>query len=381
MWRGVRLAAVIGLLTSACSAEVEDAPGVQPRRGGQGMRLERIATLDQPIALAVRRNDDALFIAQKAGRVVALHPGETAPQPVLDLSGEVSQGGEQGLLGLAFSPDGDFLYTNHTDPDGDTRITEWEIAGGRADPSSRREVLAVDQPFSNHNGGHLAFGPDGFLYIGLGDGGSGGDPLGNAQSLDSLLGKMLRVDPRPQGDRPYGIPDDNPFLGREGARPEIWSYGLRNPWRYSFDRTTGDLWIADVGQGRREEIDHEPAGAGGRNYGWDRLEGTLAFEGEAPQDATPPVFEYDRDRGSTVIGGYVYRGSAIPELAGAYVFGDFSNPELRALRLDDGEARELELGLRVENLVSFGEDGAGELYALSLSGPVYRIHPASRDTG
>jgi glucose/arabinose dehydrogenase len=308
---------------------------------------------------------------------VAVRDGEVDSSPVLDLSDVVSQGGEQGLLGLAFSPDGARLYTNHTDLDGHTHVTEWTMRGGRVDPGSRRQVLFVEQPFDNHNGGHLAFGPDGYLYIGLGDGGSGGDPMGNAQSLDTLLGKMLRIDPRPQGARPYGIPDDNPFVGRADARPEIWAFGLRNPWRYSFDRDTGDLWIGDVGQGAREEVDRLPAGSGGgQNLGWDRLEGTLPFEGEEPPDAVPPVFDYGRDRGRTVIGGFVYRGGRIPGLVGAYVFGDLFVSDLRTVRIEGGEARESELGVAVENLASFGEDAAGELYAVSLSGPVFRIVPA-----
>jgi glucose/arabinose dehydrogenase len=326
--------------------------------------------------MAVRRGDGALYVAQKTGSVVAIRDGDVDPRPVVDLSGEVSQGGEQGLLGIAFSPDGARLYTNHTDLDGNTRVTEWAMEGRRADPASRRQVLFVEQPFTNHNGGNLAFGPDGYLYIGLGDGGSAGDPMGNAQSLETLLGKMLRIDPRPGGGRPYRIPRDNPFAGRVGARPEIWAFGLRNPWRYSFDRETGDLWIGDVGQNAREEIDRQRASSGGgENYGWDRLEGTEPFEGEPPRGAVPPVFDYGRDLGGTVIGGYVYRGSRIPGLGGAYVFGDLFNPELQALRVEGDDARVRGLGVAVENLVSFGEDVSGELYAISLSGPMFRIAP------
>jgi glucose/arabinose dehydrogenase len=326
--------------------------------------------------MAVRSGDDALYVAEKAGLVRAIRAGEVDPRPVLDLTSKVSSGGEQGLLGLAFSPDGARLYTNHTDPDGHTRITEWTMHGDSADPGSRREVLFVEQPFSNHNGGNLAFGPDGYLYIGLGDGGSGGDPMDNAQSLASLLGKMLRIDPRPENGRTYRIPDDNPFLGQSDARPEIWALGLRNPWRYSFDRQTGDLWIADVGQSAREEINLQRADSpGGQNYGWNRLEGTLSFEGDPPSDAVAPVFEYGRDRGATVIGGYVYRGDDISGLRGAYVFGDFFNSELRALWMENGEAREELLGANVENLAAFGQDASGELYAISLSGPIFRILP------
>ena len=332
---GAALVAVTALLGSSCSEGSRPPPSARA-----GVRLVRVATLEQPVAMAVRPEDDALYFAQKTGAVVALRDGEVDPRPLVDLSGEVSQGGEQGLLGIAFSPDGRYLYTNHTDVDGDTRVTEWRMDGGDVVAESRREVLFVDQPFGNHNGGNLAFGPDGYLYVGLGDGGSGGDPMDNGQSLDTLLGKMLRIDPRPDGDRAYGIPPDNPFAGRSRARPEIWAFGLRNPWRYSFDRSTGDLWIGDVGQDAREEVDRQAAdSAGGENYGWNRMEGTQPYEGEAPADAVAPVYDYGRDQGSTVIGGYVYRGSRVPDLEGAYVFGDFFNAELQALRLVDGEPR------------------------------------------
>lgn len=379
MGRGFVTALVCMVLVGTACTETDEpsrpASDEPSRPASEGMRPVRIATLEQPLAMAVREGDDALYFAQKTGQVIAILEGDQ--RVVLDLSQEVSQGGEQGLLGIAFSPDGAALYTNHTDVDGNTRVTEWRMPARSVDPDSRREVLFVEQPFSNHNGGNLAFGPDGYLYIGLGDGGSGGDPMGNAQSLETLLGKMLRIDPRPGGD-PYTIPADNPFRGRSGARPEIWALGLRNPWRYSFDRATGDLWIADVGQSAREEIDLQRAtSAGGENYGWDRLEGTQPFEGEAPPGAVEPVFDYGRDDGGTVIGGYVYRGDEIPELVGSYVFGDLFNPELRSLELVGGEVRERGLGVRVENLVSFGEDSSGELYALSLSGPIFRLAPAA----
>jgi glucose/arabinose dehydrogenase len=298
-------------------------------------------------------------------------------EPVLDLSDEVSQGGEQGLLGLAFSPDGAYLYVNYTDVAGDTRIHEFAVRDGTVDPASRREVLAVEQPYSNHNGGNVVFGPDGYLYVGLGDGGSAGDPDDRAQDLGTLLGKMLRIDPRPTDGRPYGVPADNPFAGRDGARPEIWAFGLRNPWRYSFDRETGDLWIGDVGQSSREEIDVQPASSpGGENYGWDGYEGTLPYEEPLPKGSTGPVYDYGRGLGATVVGGYVYRGSAIAALRGVYVFGDFYNPQIRLLVPRGDGVRHLELGVQVDNLASFGEDHEGELYALSLSGPLYRLEPS-----
>jgi glucose/arabinose dehydrogenase len=259
---------------SPTSSEPSEPSGI-PR-----VELEPVVALEQPVAMAVRAGDPSLYFAEKVGRVVALREGSEEPEIILDLASEVSLGGEQGLLGLAFSPDGEFLYVNYTDVQGDTRVVEFAFDDRGADASSRREVLLVDQPYSNHNGGNLAFGPDGYLYIGLGDGGSAGDPEGNAQSLSTMLGKMLRIDPRPEGGEPYGIPRDNPFVGREGTLPEIWAYGLRNPWRYSFDRETGDLWIGDVGQNTREEVDVQAAGTqGGSNFGWDRLEGTQPFEG------------------------------------------------------------------------------------------------------
>jgi glucose/arabinose dehydrogenase len=352
-------------------------PTPTPDPAAAEVRLVRLALLDQPLAMATRPGDDALYVAEKTGRVVAIGPGGPA-RTVIDLRGEVSDGSEQGLLGVAFSPDGAFLYVNYTDVNGDTRIHEFATTEDGVARGSRREVLEVDQPYSNHNGGHLAFGPDGFLYVGLGDGGSGGDPEDNAQDLGTLLGKMLRIDPRGGGGgRPYGVPSDNPFAGREGARPEVWAFGLRNPWRYSFDAETGDLWIGDVGQDSREEIDVQAArSTGGENYGWDAFEGSLPFEPPFPGDTVGPVYDYGRDRGATVIGGYVYRGSAIPALRGAYLFGDLFNPQIRMLVPSKRGFRHLDLGVRVDNLVSFGQDQAGELYLLSIEGPVYRLAPA-----
>ncbi len=341
----------------------------------------QVATLEQPLAMAVRRGDPAIYVAEKTGKVMAIRDGTVAPAPVLDLTGQVSLGGEQGLLGLAFPPSGRFLYVNYTDTNGDTHVTEYAMGDERADPATRRDVLFVDQPYENHNGGHLAFGPDGYLYVGLGDGGSGGDPHGNGQSLSALLGKMLRIDPRPAGGRPYAIPQDNPFADRAEARPEIWAYGLRNPWRYTFDRETGDLWIGDVGQGEWEEVDRQPSGSsGGENYGWNRMEGSHPYDGaDPPADVVRPVFEYPHDDGGcTVIGGYVYRGTRIAGLDGAYLFGDLCLGRIEALRVAGRRVvGHRELGPEVPNLSSFGEDADGELYAMSLSGGVYRIAPGN----
>lgn len=367
--------------TSEPSASSSDGSLPPDAAGLAGVRIElrRIAVLEQPLALAVRPGDDALFVAEKIGRVVALREAGAEPEVILDITREVSQGSEQGLLGIAFSPDGRFLYINYTDLDGHTHVTEFRTIDDGVDPGSRREVLFVEQPYSNHNGGNLAFGPDGYLYVGLGDGGSGGDPNGNGQSLQTLLGKMLRISPRPAGGDPYGIPPDNPFVGRDDARAEIWAYGLRNPWRYSFDRVTGDLWIGDVGQSGREEIDVEPADSpGGLNFGWNLFEGTLPFLGGSAADTVGPVYEYPNGSGGcAVTGGYVYRGSRIPGLVGAYVFADFCGGGLEAFVLRDGVAKQHRpLGEVVDAVASFGEDAAGELYVLSLAGPVYRIVPA-----
>ncbi|MDP9387606.1 MAG: PQQ-dependent sugar dehydrogenase, partial [Actinomycetota bacterium] len=349
-------------------------------RGPEGvaLRLVPVAELAQPVALAVRAGEDALYVAEKGGRLRVVRGGAVDPTPVLDLSGEVSKGGEQGLLGVAFAPAGTHVYVNYTDRAGDTRVVEYAVADGRVDPSSRRELLVVDQPFANHNGGQLTFGPDGLLYVGLGDGGSGNDPMDNAQRLDTLLGKLLRIDPRPSTSQPYTVPPGNPFAGRAGARPEIWAYGLRNPWRFSFDRTTKDLWIGDVGQNAREEVDRVPGSStGGENYGWSRLEGTTPVRGRRPPGAVDPVHEYRTANGNcAVTGGYVYRGAQLPALQGTYVFADFCRGQLMGLRSDGaGRFRAAPLDLQVDNVSSFGEDQAGELYVLSLSGPVLRLAP------
>jgi glucose/arabinose dehydrogenase len=346
--------------------------------------LTPVADVDAPTAMAVREGDSAFYVTEQGGRVVAVRDGVLDPQPVLDLTGQVSGGSEQGLLGIAFSPAGTELYVHYTNPDGDTRVDEYAMSDGSADATTRREVLAVEQPQANHNGGQLAFGPDDLLYIGLGDGGGGGDvgdghaPGGNGQSLDTLLGKVLRIDPRPSGGDPYTNPTDNPFASG-GGRPEIWAYGLRNPWRFSFDRETDDLWIGDVGQNAVEEIDFAPAGTGGGvNYGWPRLEGSQPFDGEAPPGAAGPIFEYPNpDQGCAVTGGFVYRGARIPDLQGAYVFADYCEGDVRALRQENGRVvieRFLDVG--AANVAAFGEDSEGELYVLSQGDGLLRIDPA-----
>jgi glucose/arabinose dehydrogenase len=271
------------------------------------------------------------------------------------------------------------MYVNFTNTQGNTVVREYKVSNGRADVATKRDVLMVTQPFANHNGGNLVFGPDGYLYIGLGDGGSAGDPSNNAQNLNTLLGKMLRINPTPSGSNQYQIPRDNPFVGRAGARGEIWAYGLRNPWRYSFDRATKDLWIGDVGQSSWEEVDRQTASSkGGDNYGWSLVEGTHSYKDGPPPNHHPPIYEYSHDGGNcSVTGGYVYRGSAIPKLVGAYLFADFCVGRLRAFVVTKGRAADQRfLGPQAEQLSSFGQDAKGELYVTSLAGGVYRIDPA-----
>ncbi len=348
-----------------------------------------------PVAMAQHPESDDLYIVEKTGTVRAVRDGLVFdPVPVLDISTEVSTGLEQGLLGLAFSPDGEFLYINFTDTARDTHVEEFAFADGVAVPESRREVLTVDQPFENHNGGTLLFGPDGYLYLGLGDGGSSGDPNYNAQSLDTRLGKILRIDPRPSGDAPFSEPPSNPFAPDPNnpdkvvpadALPEIWAYGLRNPWKFSFDRESGDLWIADVGQADWEEINLTASGSdGGENYGWNHMEGLSLYPGR-PEGATepvnhvPPIHVYaNGEEGScSATGGYVYRGAAIPSLQGAYVFSDWCDGRLRSIRQENGQVvEETELEVTVPSISAFGEDHDGELYAISLGGTVFKIMPA-----
>jgi glucose/arabinose dehydrogenase len=345
------------------------------------VQLTRVATLAAPVDLAVRPGDTTLYVVEKGGAVRAVRDGVVDPTPVLDLRGQVSTGSEQGLLGLTFDPSGTHLDVNYTDLAGDTHIVEYTLGpDGRAVAGSARELLFVDQPFPNHNGGQLAYGPDGMLYIALGDGGSSFDPGNRAQRLDTLLGKILRIDPRPtlSGD-PYSVPADNPFVPTDGARPEIWSFGLRNPWRFAFDPANGDLWIGDVGQNSREEIDLDPAPNAGRgvNFGWARLEGTRPLSDVVPADSVPPVHEYDNPgQGCSVTGGHVYRGTAVPALVGRYVFADFCAGRLQAITRAAGATEVTDLRVTTSQVSSFGVDGRGELYVLSLAGGVFRVDPS-----
>jgi glucose/arabinose dehydrogenase len=348
------------------------------------VKLTPIAQVEDPTAFATRQGDRAFYITEQVGRVRAVRDGNLDAQPVLDLTDRVGSGGERGLLGLTFSADGSKLYVHYTNKDGDTRVDEYAMSGNTADAGSHREILAVDQPQPNHNGGQLSFGPDGMLYLGLGDGGGAGDQGsghaegGNGQSLDTLLGKILRIDPRASGGRQYTVPPDNPFANG-GGLPEIWAYGLRNPWRFSWDRKTDDLWIADVGQNQWEEVDFVAGGQpGGLNFGWNRLEGTHQFSGQAPANAVPPIYEYSHDGGGcSVSGGYVYRGAKIPDLQGAYVFSDYCDSTLRAITQQGGTlADQRDLGAKANQVTGFGQDQDGELYVLSQGDGLQRIDPA-----
>jgi glucose/arabinose dehydrogenase len=316
--------------------------------------LTQVASVEQPVGMAVRGGDPALYIAEKSGAVVALRPGGVDPTPVLNLRGQVSTGSEQGLLGLVFSPSGAHLYVNFTDTAGDTHIIEYPMNGGYANGAAGRQLFFIHQPFANHNGGNLLFGPDGLLWVGLGDGGSGGDPSNNAQNDATPLGKMILMNPA-------------------DGHWSIWARGLRNPWRYSFDAATGGFFIGDVGQNAWEEIDFaRPGQPLGANYGWSQYEGTHVYNsGRSAPGAIPPVYEYSHSGGGcSVTGGYVYRGGRNPPMNGVYLFGDFCLGHV--LGMANGVR---DLGMVVSNLSSFGQDLNGELYALSLSGPVYRIDP------
>jgi glucose/arabinose dehydrogenase len=351
---------------------------------------------------------DAFLVVSQTGVVHVIARGVTRETPFLDLRGVVGLGDEQGLLGLAFPPDtadSRRVFVNFTNRDGDTVIARFERSDGDplvADPATRFDLRwpdgrrVIDQPYPNHNGGHLAFGPDGCLYVGLGDGGAGNDPQNRAQSPRTLLGKMLRLDVSVPADDPrgYAVPPDNPFVGRSGVLPEIWALGYRNPWRYSFDdlgpQATGALVVGDVGQDAREEIDYEPAGAGGRNYGWRLREGTIATRGVPPtpvefEPLVEPLVDYGRGRGQAVTGGFVYRGSGLPaEYRGRYFFGDFGSGRVWSLGLAvDADTREAtmiderehtgELGGARRGLASFGRDADGEIYLVTIGGGIYRL--------
>jgi glucose/arabinose dehydrogenase len=366
-----------------------------------------------------------LFIVEQAGQVLIMENDQLLPEPFLDISDRVLSpasggGSEEGLLSIAFPPgDGpkSHFYAYYTmqagdgRTQGDNRLSRFAISAdpNRADPASEEPLITFPHPtYANHNGGQLAFGPDGYLYIGTGDGGGSGDPNENAQNTASLLGKLLRIDVGSTsappaapaspaaflpvlhsangqpGDAAYAIPNDNPFVGQAGARGEIWALGLRNPWRFSFDRLTGDLYIGDVGQGMREEIDFQPADStGGENYGWDILEGTRCYEPSSgctpPPDYSPPVAEYSHnapENPCSVTGGYVYRGPTYPELQGIYLYADYCSGQIWGLRQTNGDWETAEMADTNQRITSFGEDEAGEVYLVAVGGNIYRVRPA-----
>jgi glucose/arabinose dehydrogenase len=393
-----------GLVTGLASGEVEirattgevsgsidlSVTATAPPPGAGTPALEQVVTgLSFPLYLTSPPNDGRLFVVEKGGTIRIIKDGGLLPTPFLDISSQVSGRREQGLLGLAFPPgygsSGRF-FIHYTDPAGDTRVSMLQVSSNpdQADPSTETVLLTVDQPGPSHNGGQILFGPDGFLYIGLGDGGSrDGNDRGRGQSLADLLGSILRIDVS-AGAAAYTVPSDNPFVGQAGARAEIWSYGLRNPWRFTFDRSNGDLYIADVGEQDWEEVNRSSSaeGAGrGLNYGWSVMEGQHCLGGNNCDQSglTQPILEYNHSEGCSITGGYVYRGSAMPALQGQYFYADFCQGWVKSVRADGITPVVTDWpALNPGDLVtSFGEDNAGELYIITVGGTVYKIVPGS----
>jgi glucose/arabinose dehydrogenase len=405
--RGTRAAGVLiaALILAGCdgesdgdeeSARASPAPQAERKQQGSppppppptgdgrgGVVLTRLGDFEEPVHVAQAPGSRELYVVEKGGTIRVIDAqGDVRGEPFLDISDQVSTGTEQGLFSIAFPPDDQSsgrFYIDYTDTAGDTRIVEYRRSADhplQADESSARQVLFVDQPYENHNGGLLLFGPNGHLYVGLGDGGSADDPERNGQDLGTLLGKILRIDPQPSGGRPYSIVPGNRI--EPGARPEIFAYGLRNPWRFSFDREEGSLWIGDVGQGGQEEIDVGHPETSGSNFGWSAFEGTerLNADQSAP-DAIAPVHAYPLDGGNcSVTGGYVVRDRHLRSLYGRYLYGDYCAGQLRSfVPSGEGARGDRLLGVEVPLLTSFGEDSAGRIYATSQEGPVYRLDP------
>jgi glucose/arabinose dehydrogenase len=396
---GVCVASVVVAGHMACSGDGSSSPSPSPSPTvaacGAGAPVAGVPTLSarlvaggfsKPLDLKVAPGDrDRLYVVEQGGRIRIIRAGQVGTAPFLDISDRISCCGERGLLGLAFHPSfatNRRFFVNYTDAHGDTHIAEFRApSADQADPSSERLILAVAQPFANHNGGGLAFGNDGYLYIGLGDGGSAGDPLGNGQSLSTYLGKMLRIDVN--AGSPYAIPSSNPIRS-QGALREIWAYGLRNPFRFSFDKTTGDLYIGDVGQSNVEEIDIGLASRmGGENYGWNITEGSACYspsKGCVTTGITMPVQEYGHDEGCSVTGGVVYRGCRMPDLVGTYFYGDYCSAFVRSFRYAAGQVsdrRDWTKGLKgIDQISSFGTDADGEVYVVDYEGEVYQLVPA-----
>ncbi len=348
-------------------------------------RLEQVGIFTRPIFVASPPGDTRIFVVEQDGRVVELVNGRGRTPAFIDIRDRVGCCGERGLFSIAFAPnyaESGLAYLSYTNTEGDSRIDEYKVDPSdpnRLDPETRREILAIEQPFSNHNGGLIRFDPSGMLMAGFGDGGGAGDPGNRAQNLNELLGKMLRIDPsKPSNNRQYGIPADNPFVGRSGVRPEIWAYGLRNPWRWSFDTATKDLYVADVGQNSVEEVNFvAPADQPGANYGWRKYEGDEEFRGERIDESklVRPVLTYPNSSANcSVTGGGVYKGR-VAQLKGYYLFADYCGGVVQGFKIRGGRAVDVETfdDLNASNLSSFGEDSEGEMYVTSLGGEVYRV--------
>jgi glucose/arabinose dehydrogenase len=350
-----------------------------------GLTAIPVGTFTTPTYLTSAPGDPAaVYVTERSGTIKRVPGRFVDATTFLDITPRVSITGEGGLLSVAFPPDyaaSGLFYVYYANSAGDVEVDELRRSAADpfvADPASRRTVLVIGhQDFTNHYGGNLQFGPDGYLYIGTGDGGGAGDPLGNGQNTGTLLGKLLRIDPRQSGTAAYTSPASNPFVSTPGARPEVWAYGLRNPFRYSFDRATGDLAIGDVGQSTREEVDFAPAGTGaGANYGWNVWEGTFQYRPGTVANHTPPVLEQPRNAGfcTSITGGYVIRDPGLPSFQGDYVYGDYCTGSLRVAHLQlPAATNDRSVNANVPSLSSFGEDSAGCVYALSLSGPVFRL--------
>ncbi|HXU46424.1 MAG TPA: PQQ-dependent sugar dehydrogenase [Thermoanaerobaculia bacterium] len=384
------LLAALAALLSATAGPASAAAPFQPIGPLAGAHLVPVLQLPATPTSITHAGDSLIYVTLRTGPIRILQNGRLRPVPFLDLTGRLGLSGEEGLLSAAFHPhfaENGFFFVDYNDPDGTTVIARYRRSANNpflADPASATVLLRIEQPFDNHKGGQLQFGPDGYLYIGMGDGGAGGDPFCNAQSPGTLLGKILRIDvDHTQGGLPYAIPPDNPFRGPDGIRDEIWARGVRNPWRYGFDRANGNLWIADVGQGEREEVDFVPRGTpNGLNFGWKTMEGSLCFGSDACPPNTPPcgspqlflpILEYGHTGGKcSITGGYVYRGADLPAFAGRYFFGDFCSGEVWAAAATPPFAVRL-LADAAPNLVTFGEDVRGEIYLGTLSGQLLRL--------
>jgi glucose/arabinose dehydrogenase len=376
-----RIAVVVLLAGLAGCGGTGPAPQSPAGSTGQtGVRLVKVGTFSSPVYVTAPPADRSrLFVVEQAGRIRVMRAGHVLSRPFLDISGDVEAGGERGLLSMAFPPDyasSRLFYVYFTDHTGDIRIRQYRRSADAsvAEPASGKDVLRVGhRAYPNHDGGQLQFGPDRMLYAGFGDGGGEGDPFRSGQRLNTLLAKLIRIDPRPGGG--YRIPNGNPFAGRPGARAEIWTYGLRNPFRFSFDRSTGDLTIGDVGQDKFEEVDFRTDRARGVNFGWSAFEGFHRYRsGPAPGAVKPQLAPSHGAGFCAIIGGYVVRDPNLRSLAGRYVYGDNCNPRIYSVRLTPGGATgNHATGLRVSALSSFGEDAGGHVYAASLNGDVYRL--------